>query len=103
MDEVSQEFIEYHAKVSSAYDQGGMEYFLAQPNRKEIMLSDEESARWVEAVQPLINKTLGDIKAKGLPADEYEKYLLDRIQYWIPKAVSDADCAQWVKDNVKKP
>ncbi len=94
---------EYFAKVSSAYDAGGIEYFKKQPNRKEITLSAEESARWVAAVQPLLDKTITDIKGKGLAGDEYEKYLKERIKYWTGKAVSDADCATWVANNVKKP
>jgi TRAP-type transport system periplasmic protein len=102
-DDVSKQWIEYHAKVSSAYDQGGMEYFKTQQGRKEILLTPEESARWVAAMKPLVDKTLAGIKDKGLPADEYEKYIKDRIQYWTGKTVSDADCAAWVKDNVKKP
>jgi TRAP-type C4-dicarboxylate transport system substrate-binding protein len=101
--DASQTWIEYHAKVASAYDQGGMEYFKKQPNRTEILLSAEESARWVAAVQPLLNKTIEGIKAKGLPADEYEQYIKDRIKYWAAKAISDADCAAWVQANVKKP
>jgi TRAP-type transport system periplasmic protein len=101
--DTSQTWMEYHAKVASAYDQGGMEYFKKQPNRTEILLSAEESARWVAAVQPLLNKTIVDIKAKGLPADEYEQFIKDRIKYWASKAVSDADCAAWVQANVKKP
>ncbi len=101
--DVSQQWVEYHAKVSSAYDQGGIDYFKAQPNRQEINLSADESARWVAAVQPLLSKSIADIKAKGLPADDYEKYIQDRIKYWTGKAVSDADCAAWVKANVKKP
>jgi len=101
--DTSTTWVEYHAKVSSAYDQGGMVYFKAQPNRKEILLSADESARWVAAVQPLLNKTIADIKGKGLAADDYEKYLKDRIKYWAGKAVSDADCAAWVAANVKKP
>jgi TRAP-type C4-dicarboxylate transport system substrate-binding protein len=102
-DEVSQAWAEYHAKVSSAYDQGGMEYFNAQPNRKEINQDAAESARWAEKVKPLVDETISSIKSKGLPGDEYEQYIRDRIKYWTEKAVSDADCLKWVKDNVKKP
>jgi TRAP-type transport system periplasmic protein len=101
--DTSNTWVQYHAKVSSAYDQGGMVYFKAQPGRQEINLSSEESARWVAAVQPLLNKTITDIKGKGLAGDNLEKYLKDRIKYWAAKAVSDADCDAWVKDNVKKP
>lgn len=101
--DVSQQWIEYHAKVASAYDKAAMDYFNAQPNRKVIGLSPDESAKWVAAVQPLLAKTLADMKAKNLPADDFDKYLDGRIKYWAGNTVSDADCLQWVKDNVKKP
>ena len=101
--DVSQQYIEYSAKVSSAYDAAGMDYFKKQPNRKEILLSADESARWVAAVQPLINKTKADLKAKGIPGDDLDTYLDSRIKFWAGKAVSDADCASWVAANVKKP
>jgi TRAP-type C4-dicarboxylate transport system substrate-binding protein len=101
--EVSAQWVESHAKVSSAYDASGMEYFKTQPGREEINLSAAESARWGAAMKPLVDKALADIKAKNLPADEYQKYIQERIAYWTPKTVSDADCAKWVKENVKKP
>jgi TRAP-type C4-dicarboxylate transport system substrate-binding protein len=101
--DTSKTWIEYHAKVSSAYDQGGVEYFKKQPNRTEILLDAAESARWVAAVQPLIVKTKTDLTTKGLKGDELDAYLDGRIKYWAGKAVSDADCAAWVQANVKKP
>ena len=36
--DVSQQWVEYHAKVSSAYDKTGMDYFNTQKDRKEISL-----------------------------------------------------------------
>ncbi len=103
MTEVSQTWVEYHAQVASAYDQAGMEYFKAQPERVEINLTPDESARWVQAVQPFKNKKIAEIKAKGLPGDDYENYINERIKYWAGKAVSAVECANWVKNNVKKP
>jgi hypothetical protein len=76
MTEVSETWVEYHAKVASAYDQAGMEYFKSQPERVEINLTAEESARWVQAVAAIKNKKIADIKAKGLPGDDYEIILM---------------------------
>ncbi len=101
--DVSQQWIEYHAKVSTYYDKAGLDYFNTQANRKEVTLSKDESARWVAAVQPLVTKTVADIKAKSLPGDDYLKYIKERIAYWTAKAPSDADCYNWTVANVKKP
>jgi hypothetical protein len=53
--------------------------------------------------QPLVEKKINDIKDKGLPADDYEKYLNERIAYWAEQAPSESECVQWVTDNVKQP
>lgn len=101
--EVSAEYVEYWAKVASAYDYDAMVFFKEQgADRQVIDLSPEESAKWVEAVQPMINKKLDDLKAAGLTED-YHGFLLDRIKYWTEKAVSEADCSAWVAENIKSP
>jgi TRAP-type transport system periplasmic protein len=101
--EVSQQWIEYHAMVSANYDKTGMDYFFAQPNRKEINLSPEESRRWVEKVQPLVNNTLLNIAAKGFNQNALQQYIKDRIAYWTPKTPKAEDMSAWVTANVKKP
>jgi TRAP-type transport system periplasmic protein len=98
--DVSQSYASYYGMVSSYYDKAGMDYFATQPGRQEINLSADEMGRWRAAVKPLVDKTIADIKAKGLPGDDYEKYINDRIKYWVGKAVSDADAAAWVKANL---
>jgi hypothetical protein len=58
--------------------------------------------RWVNAVKPLIDKSLADLKVKGLPADEYEKFINERAQYWAQNAPAAEESSEWVKANVKK-
>lgn len=101
--DVSQQWIEYHAMVSANYDKTGMDYFFAQPNRKEINLSADESKRWVEKVQPLLNDSIASITAKGFNGSDLEKYIQDRIKYWAAKTPKAEDMATWVKANVVKP
>ncbi len=100
--EVNQEWIESHARVWTHYDKSAMDFFKTFPNREVIELPADEMARWVDAVQPLINSYLEELKGKGLPADEYEKFINERAQYWAEKAPSAEECSSWVKDNVKK-
>ncbi len=101
--EVSEEYIEYWAKVGSAYDYDAMKFFLEQgPDRKVIDLTPEESQAWVQAVKPMFDKKLADLKAAGLTED-YAAYLQERIRYWTEKAVPEADCSAWVAENVKSP
>lgn len=98
--DVSNEYVEYWAKVSSAYDYDAIEFFKQQPEREVIDLAPDESDKWKAAVRPMIDEKL---KAIDDAANGYEKYLLERIQYWSDNAVSEADCAAWVKDNIKSP
>jgi TRAP-type transport system periplasmic protein len=101
--DVSQEWIKYHAMVSATYDKLGMDYFFAQPNRKEIFLSADESQRWVSKCQPLVNNTLMNIEAKGFNQNALQQYIKDRIKYWAANTPKDTEMAAWVTANVKKP
>jgi TRAP-type C4-dicarboxylate transport system substrate-binding protein len=98
--DVSDEYVEYWAKVASAYDYNAIEFFMEQPNREVIELSEEESAKWKDAVQPMLQEKLIAIDDAG---NGYSAYLAERIQYWTDTAVPEAECAAWVADNIKSP
>jgi len=100
--EVNNEWIEKHAKVWTYYDKSAMDYFMTFPNREVIDLPPDEMARWVAQVRPLVDKYISDIKAKGLPSDEMEKYLAERVKHWNEQAISEDEITKWVTDNVKK-
>jgi TRAP-type transport system periplasmic protein len=101
--EVSEEYVEYWAKVGSAYDYDAMVFFNEQGGDRQVIdQTPEEAALWVDAVQPMINKKLDDLKAAGLTED-YQAFLLERIKYWTDNAVSEADCSAWVAENIKSP
>jgi TRAP-type transport system periplasmic protein len=101
--DVSQEWIDHHGMVSANYDKGGMDYFFAQPDRKEINLTSDESKRWVAKVQPLLNDSVAAVTSKGFNGSALEQYIQDRIKYWTPKTPKAEDMAAWVKANVVKP
>jgi TRAP-type C4-dicarboxylate transport system substrate-binding protein len=100
--DVSNEYVEYWAKVASALDAAGVALFNQQPGREAIDLSADEAAKWAAAVKPMFDKKVADLKTAGL-TDDYAAYIADRIQYWTDNAVSEADCAAWVAENVKSP
>jgi len=96
--EVSQEWIEKHGMVWDYYDKVGIEYFLTLPGREVIELSAEEMAKWVEvAVEPLIATYISEKTALGLPAEGYQDYLVERVNYWSGKSPTAAESVAWVE------
>jgi TRAP-type C4-dicarboxylate transport system substrate-binding protein len=100
--DVSNEYIEYWAKVSSALDANGIEALKAQPGREIVDLSADEAAKWAAAIKPIVDKKIADMKAAGLN-DDYSAFIAERIKYWTENAVSEADCLTWVNENIKAP
>jgi TRAP-type C4-dicarboxylate transport system substrate-binding protein len=100
--EVSEEWIEKHGKVWDYYDKVGVDYFLSLGEGREVIeLSSEEMNRWVEtAVAPLIQQYIEDKTAAGLPAAEYEDYLLERVQYWSSRAPTAQQCVDYVESEL---
>jgi TRAP-type C4-dicarboxylate transport system substrate-binding protein len=76
-DEVSSKYTDIHGKVWDSTDEEGRKYTLSLGN-EIIPLSDEESARWRRAVEPVIN----DYIAKTPDGNKYvEKIRALIIQY----------------------
>jgi TRAP-type C4-dicarboxylate transport system substrate-binding protein len=100
--EVSEEWIEKHGKVWDYYDKVGVDYFLSLGEGREVIeLSAEEMNRWVEtAVAPLVQQYIEDKTAAGLPAAEYEDYLLERVQYWSSRAPTAQQCVDYVESEL---
>jgi TRAP-type transport system periplasmic protein len=101
INKASESWIEKHAKVWSYYDKVAIDYFMTFPDRKVIQLPDSEMARWVDAAKPLIDSYLKDKTSKGLPAADYEKYLVEQTKAWSSKAPSDKECVDWVEKNLQ--
>jgi len=98
--EVSEEWMEKHAKVWVAYDKMARDHFLTFEGRELIELSADEMARWVAAGELAKADYFAELTALGLPAAEYEEYLNERIAYWSALAPSEAECIFWVEQNV---
>lgn len=96
--EVSQGWIEKHGMVWDYYDKVGIEYFLTLPDREVIELSTEEMAKWVEvAVDPLIATYISEKTALGLPAEDYQDYLVERVGYWTGQSPTAEESVAWVE------
>jgi TRAP-type C4-dicarboxylate transport system substrate-binding protein len=76
-DEVSNKYTDVHGKVWDSTDQEGRKYTLSLGN-KIISLSDEESARWRKAVEPVIS----DYIANTPDGDKYVKKIRELIKQY---------------------
>ena len=99
--DVSAEYVEYWAKVSSGLDYDGIAALEAKGG-EVIDLSDEEGARWLAAVRPMVDEKIAELTAAGF-TDDYETYITDRIDYWADQAPTEAECSAWMAENVKSP
>ena len=100
--EVSQEWIEKHGKVWDYYDKVGIDYFLSLGEGIEVIeLSAAEMSRWVEtAVEPLINQYIEEKTAAGLQADEFQEYLIERVDYWSDEAPTAEQSQEYVESEL---
>ncbi len=86
---VSNEWIDKHGMTWTNYDVSAMNYFKTFEGREVITLSAEESAKWIAATAPLKEKYISERSAKGLPAEKYEKFLLEKAREWAAKSPTD--------------
>lgn len=98
--EVCEEWAEKHARVWTYYDKAGIDYFLTFEGRELIELSPQEMTRWVEATRPLIDEYISEKTAMGLPAADYEAYLVERTSYWAEKTPTEESCINWVEQEL---
>lgn len=99
--DVCEEWIDKHARVWSYYDQVAIDYFLSFEGREIIELDDTETARWVDAASVVKDSYMTDKGALGLPVEDYEDYIIDRVAYWSDRAPSAQECVDWVEANVE--
>jgi TRAP-type C4-dicarboxylate transport system substrate-binding protein len=74
IDAVSAEWVDVHGKAWESTDKAGRDFTLSLGN-KIIPLSDEESARWRNAVEPVINNYI----SKTPNGDSYVKKVKELI------------------------
>jgi TRAP-type C4-dicarboxylate transport system substrate-binding protein len=73
-DEVSAEWVNKAAEGWNAIDLAGAEFF-KQKGGTVIQLSYEEAAKWVAAVQPVIDNYIKDMETKGVSKDVIKERL----------------------------
>ena len=78
------EFLEKWPGEWNKIDYEGLDFF--KKNGGQIVtVSEAESARWVKAVEPIIQSSKKELMSKGFKADEvdsYVKFVRERIEYW---------------------
>lgn len=81
IEQVNQEWIEKTGQTWDELDTQGKEFSLSQGNQI-IELSREEDQKWAQAVKPVLNEYVSQMKQKGLPGEE-----------------ALAFCTEWLKNN----
>jgi len=79
IEQVNKEWIERQGKNWDDIDKAGREATLTASN-KIITLSKEENMRWAEAVKPILDGYVKNIKEKGLPGDKALKFYRDELK-----------------------
>lgn len=89
INEISQEYLGKAAKVWNEVDVKGYEQ-----GKKEgvefLTLSEEEMARWEEAVQPVIDNKIESLSQSGFTEEEIKdmiSYIQKRTEYWTEKQI----------------
>jgi len=85
--EISLEWKDKTGLLMNKLDGEGVEFFKSKGG-KLIPLSSEESARWVKAAEPAIDKHIQEMEAKGFSkadVESYLKFIEVRVAYWSEK------------------
>lgn len=99
--EVSEEWTEKHAMCWAYYDIAAKEYFLTFEGKEIIELSADEMARWVDATAVVKDTYLTEKAALGLPVDDYEDYINERVEYWSGLAPAGSEYMSWFEDELE--
>jgi TRAP-type C4-dicarboxylate transport system substrate-binding protein len=79
IEQVNAEWIERQGKNWDDIDKAGREATLAAGN-KIISLSKEENMRWADAVRPILDEYVANMKTQGLPGDKALKFYMDELK-----------------------
>jgi TRAP-type C4-dicarboxylate transport system substrate-binding protein len=78
--------LESSAEAFDAAQVRGLEYAMkTNKNWKNIFLSDEEQAKWIQRIQPVTTKNIDKVAAMGLPAHEVWAYYQERCKNYNKK------------------
>ena len=78
-EEVSEEFISKHGEAWDESDKAGLEFSKSLGN-EIIPLSEEESARWAKALEPVIDGFAKESEGKGIPGTKYVEAIRELIK-----------------------
>lgn len=79
IEEINQEWVAKYGDAWKKSDEEGLEFSKSLGN-EIIPLSDEESARWAEAVAPVVDEYIKAANDKGLPGKEYVDFIRAKIK-----------------------
>ncbi len=79
IDEVSREWVDKTGRLWDEIDKEGRQFTLARGNQV-IALSQEEDAKWAQAVRPILDEYVAGMKAKNLPGEEALKFYLEEVK-----------------------
>jgi TRAP-type transport system periplasmic protein len=85
--EVAAQWKDKYGVASNDIDIEGRDYLLKNGGQL-VALSDEESKRWVSTAQPVIEKHIKELEAKGHKRAELEgyiKFITERVPVWSKK------------------
>jgi len=77
--EVSTQWVDKHGDAWDTADQEG-KAFVESLGRQIILLADDEKAKWVEAVRPILDEYVNACKKKSLPGEEFLRDLQTMIK-----------------------
>lgn len=84
INEISDGYAKKHGEQHDIHNQAGWE-LMQEKNIEAIQLSTDEYAKWVKAWQPVRDKWISDIKAKGLPAEDYVELAEELLAKYYPQ------------------
>lgn len=77
IDDLGRPFAQKAGEIIDATAKESVDWAVAEQGVKVVDLPDAEKTAFADALKPLTEKWLADVKAKGLPADEFYKALQD--------------------------
>jgi TRAP-type C4-dicarboxylate transport system substrate-binding protein len=79
IEKINQEWIDKTGKEWDSIEKSGRD-FTQKLGNKIIALSKEENQRWANAVRPLLDEYVKEMKEKGLPGGEALKFCVDFLK-----------------------
>jgi TRAP-type transport system periplasmic protein len=79
IEELDTEYVDKLGRLWDDYDKEAKDYFI-EKGGKVIVLPKAESDRWAQAVRPVLDDYIKEMKSKGLPGEEALKFCVDYLK-----------------------